>query len=219
MNNFIPKRLPTQETLGEKLRQARLNKNFQLEDLSKFLGIRREYLEALEENRYDLLPAGLYSKSFLKKYGLKLGFQTKDLKIELDSLPADTVPDDPFSQKVVKKKNFIIFPRLIRYFLIATAVIACLLYLAFYAKKITTPPTLIISQPEKNVLTSETSYTVVGLTEPEAEIRINEAIILNNNQGSFSQTINLKRGINTLVITAKKKYSRPNQAVRQILVE
>lgn len=217
MSNFIPKRLSPEETLGEKLRQTRLAKGLHLDALSKSLGIRRNYLEALEENRYDLLPTGLYGKSFLKKYGQRLGLRDKELNDELHNLEISL--DDPFSQKIVKKKNFIIFPKLIRNVLIASAVLACLLYLAIYAKKITAPPELVIIQPAENLLLQENFYLVQGLTEPEAEVRINEAIVLNNNNGIFSQMINLKKGINTLTITAKKKYSRQSQEIRQILVE
>jgi len=68
-------------------------------------------------------------------------------------------------------------------------------------------------------MTAALSITVDGQTEPEAEIKINDEIILNNHNGYFSQTINLKKGLNNIVITAKKKYSQEITVTRQILVE
>lgn len=219
MTNFTPKRLPREETLGERLRQARLAKNLKIEEVAKSLGIRREYLEALEEERYDRLPSGLYGKSFLKKYASCLGFKSKNIKEEAAAFADNSSEDDPFSQKIVKKNKFIIFPRLVRNILLAAAVLACLLYLIFYSKKVIMPPELTITQPAGNLLIKENSFTITGQTEAEAEVRINDAVVLNNDRGSFSQTINLKRGVNTLTITAKKKYSRARTEVRQILVE
>ncbi len=219
MTNFIPKQISQETALGQKLRQTRLLKNKKIEDISKSLGIRREYLEAIEEGQYDKLPSGLYGKSFLKKYALYLGFRSKDLIGELEKIVIENEADDPFSQKIVKKHKFIIFPRLIRNIIFGSAIIACLIYLAFYSKKIILPPELIINQPENNTLIQENSFTVKGWTEAEAEVRINESIVLNNDQGHFSQVVNLKKGINTLTITAKKKYSRLKIETRQILVE
>ena len=86
MTNFIPKQISQETALGQKLRQTRLLKNKKIEDISKSLGIRREYLEAIEEGQYDKLPSGLYGKSFLKKYALYLGFRSKDLIGELEKI-------------------------------------------------------------------------------------------------------------------------------------
>lgn len=219
MTSFIPKTLPHETSLGEKLRQVRLQKNQRIEDLSRSLGIRREYLEAIEESQYDRLPSGLYGKSFLKKYALRLGFKLKDISHDLDRISAENELGNPFSQKIVKKHKFLIFPRLIRNIIFGVAITACLLYLVLYSKKIILPPELIITQPENNALLKENSYLIKGQTDAGAEVRINEALVLNNDQGNFAQMVNLKKGINTLTISAKKRYSRPRVEIRQILVE
>ena len=66
---------------------------------------------------------------------------------------------------------------------------------------------------------SENFIEVKGVTEPEAELSINGEAILNTNKGNFSTVINLKKGVNNIVITAKKKYSGQASVLRQILVE
>lgn len=219
MTAFTPKKLPLEETVGEKLRQARHYKNLKIEDVAKRLHIRKEYLSALEEENFDRLPTGLYSKNFLKEYASFLGLRANDLLKNWRLSSAGGYPADPFSQKVVKKNKFIIFPRIIRNALIATAVLICFLYLTFYFKKVLFPPTLTIIEPEKNMLTTDDSILIRGETEPEAEIKINGEIVLNNDNGSFSQSVNLKKGLNNIIITAKKKYSREEAITRQILVE
>jgi cytoskeletal protein RodZ len=219
MVSFTPKKLPLEETAGEKLRQARLFKGLKIDDIAKRTGIRAEYLVALEEERFDRLPTGLYGKNFLKEYAVFLGLKLPDILKRLEEGRPHNDTEDPFSQKIVKKNKFIIFPKIIRNSLIIIAVLICFLYLIFYFKKIILPPDLTVSQPAKNLLIRSTAITVIGQTESEAEVRINSAIVLNNHGGYFSQEVNLKKGLNSLVISAKKKYSREQVVVRQILVE
>jgi len=219
MTAFIPKKLPLEETIGEKLRQARSYKNLKIEDAAKKLNIRAEYLSALEEERFEKLPTGLYGKNFLKEYAKFLGLKPRDLLKNWQEASNTDSAADPFSQKIVKKNKFIIFPKIIRSFLIVMAILICFLYLVFYFKKIVFPPDLVITQPDKNLLIQDNSIIISGQTEKEAEIKINGAIVLNNQDGYFSQTVNLKKGLNNITITAQKKYSREKTIIRQILVQ
>lgn len=219
MTSFVPKKLPLEETPGEKLRQARCYKNLKIEDIAKKINIRVEYLIALEEENFDKLPSGLYGKNFLKEYALFLGLKPRDILKSWGDKSIGGNREDPFSQKIVKKNKFIIFPKIIKNTLIIAAILICFLYLIFYFKKVIFSPELIITQPDKNLLITNNFITVSGQTEPEAEVKINREIVLNNHNGYFSQTVNLKKGLNNLVITAKKKYSQERTVTRQILVE
>ena len=60
---------------------------------------------------------------------------------------------------------------------------------------------------------------MIGQSETEAEVKINGELILMDEDGNFSKLINLKKGVNPLEISAKKKYSRENLIIRQVLVE
>ena len=54
--------------IGSGLRYHREQKKLSLDHISEELRVRREYLEAMEQGRFDLLPAGFYRRSFLKAY-------------------------------------------------------------------------------------------------------------------------------------------------------
>lgn len=219
MNSFTPRKINTEESLGDILKQARLFKNIKIEDLSKKLGIQTNYLIALEEENFEGLPTGLYGRNYLKKYASYLGLDVNKMLDIWDELTKNNGLSDPFSQKIVKKNKFISFPKIVRNILISLAVLVCFLYLIFYFKKIIFPPSLEITQPSKNVLIDNNTITIMGHTDKEAEIKINGEIVLNNYDGDFSQTINLKEGLNNVIIRAKKKYSREKIITRQILVE
>lgn len=219
MTAFVPKKINRVESWGEKLQQARLFKNLKIEDIAKEINIRPEYLTALEEERFDKLPAGLYGKNFIREYASFLGLNVKGILSDWEAQTFNNSPEDPFSRKILANHKFIIFPKIIRNLLIISAIIFCFLYLSFYFKQIISPPKLIITRPETNLALSATNIEISGQTEKEAEITINGELVLNNNDGYFSQTINLKKGLNNIIIKAKKKYSREQTVTRQILVE
>ncbi len=219
MTGFIPRKLNPEESLGEKLRQARNFKNLKIEEIAKKLGIRPNYLLALEEENFEGLPTGLYGRNYLKKYAEYLKLDSKEILEIWDKIMNTDDLTDPFSQKIVKRSKFIVFPKIVRNILITIAILICFLYLIFYFKKIAFPPSLKVTQPEKNLLIEENFITIIGQTEKEAEVKINGEVVLNNHDGIFSQTVNLKEGLNNIVIKAKKKYSREKIITRQILVE
>jgi cytoskeletal protein RodZ len=219
MTAFVPKKIKYTESWGEKLRQARRFKNLKIDEISKKLNIRSEYLLALEDERLEDLPAGLYGKNFVKEYASFLSLDSQEILKNWEEQVLSSIPDDPFSRKILARNKFIIFPRIIRNLLIIGAIITCFLYLTFYFKKITLPPQLLITQPETNLALSGTNINVSGQTEPEAEVTINGSLVLNNHNGYFTQTVNLKKGLNNIIIKAKKKYSREQKVTRQILVE
>ncbi|MHB8903643.1 MAG: helix-turn-helix domain-containing protein [Patescibacteria group bacterium] len=219
MSIFTPKRLAANDGFGEKLRQARLFKNLRLEDIAKKINISAKYLNALEEENFDNLPSGLYRKNFLREYANYLGLDNLELIKQLEVNSENNSSVNPFSKKILKKSKFLVFPKIIRNALLFLSVLICFLYLIFYFQRIISAPELTIVYPEKNLLIKETSIEIKGQTEKEAEIKINGELVLNNNNGIFLQAVNLKKGLNTITISAKKKYSKESIVTRQILVE
>lgn len=220
MTEFTKKNLGGNNGLGAKLKAARELRQINPEVVAHRLNIRLEYILAIESDHFSLLPAGLYSKNYIKDYAALLGFPPTEIKKWLDeNLEIANETSDPFSQKIVRRKEFIVFPKLIKNLILALVFLACLFYLAFYLKKIIFPPFLDIYQPKTNLKISENFIEIKGTTEPEAEVSINGETILNTSRGNFSSIINLKKGVNNLVIKAKKKYSGEATVIRQVLVE
>jgi cytoskeletal protein RodZ len=219
MTAFTPKKIQTTLSCGQKLKQVRLEKNLSLEVVAQKINIKENYLLALEEDRFDQLPTGLYGRNFIREYAKFLNLNSNEIVAAWQEQTKTENDTDPFSRKIIARHNFIIFPKLLRNLLIFGAVIICFLYLIFYFKKIILPPQLIITYPSTNLSLNESSLTVTGETENEAEVSINGELVLNNNNGLFEQTINLKKGLNNITIKAKKKYSREEIITRQILVE
>jgi cytoskeletal protein RodZ len=64
-------------TLGETLRQARLDKSVSLAEAARDTRIRRSYLEALEAEDHAALPPAVYTRGFLRSYAEYLGLNAQ----------------------------------------------------------------------------------------------------------------------------------------------
>lgn len=208
------------KNIGSLLRQARKKAGLRLEDVTKKIGIRSEYLLALEEEKFQKIPAGLYAKNYLKLYlkFLKLPVE-KLIKANEKKIALYQYEENPFSVKIIRKKQLISFPKIFRNILIALAIIACALYLAYYFKKMFFAPSIHVYEPKENKVSLEQFINVSGRAETETEIRINNELILKDPNNNFSKKVNLKKGLNQIRISGKKKHSRERVIIRQILVE
>ncbi|ACZ42177.1 conserved hypothetical protein [Thermobaculum terrenum ATCC BAA-798] len=76
------------QDIGEALRDARLSKGLTYEYVSQIIKIRPEFLKAMEENRFDLLPGAFYAKNFLRRYADFLGLDSDALVESFNELEA-----------------------------------------------------------------------------------------------------------------------------------
>jgi cytoskeletal protein RodZ len=79
--------------IGGSLREARLKRNLTPADVQKAIRIRDRYLQALEEERWELLPGDAYVKGFLRTYADYLGLDGSLYVEEYNSRLART--DEP----------------------------------------------------------------------------------------------------------------------------
>lgn len=61
------------ESIGEALKNARLEKGFTFEQIENDTKIQRRYLEAMENEQWEILPGQVYLKSFFRTYSRYLG--------------------------------------------------------------------------------------------------------------------------------------------------
>lgn len=84
------------ETVGQDLRAARLRRGDDLATVSKALKIRKDHLEALEEDRLDSLPGKTYAIGFVRTYAQYLGLDAsafvERFKQEISGRPEENAP-------------------------------------------------------------------------------------------------------------------------------
>lgn len=210
------------ETISEQLKKAREEKRLKLTDVAKRLNIKYEYLEALENHEFWKLPKGVYGKNFLREYAifLKLNYREMSEVFEKEVVVKALEKEQQlFSTQIVKNLHFLTLPKMFRNAIIAFIVLICFTYLGFRMNKIVSPPFLIVSSPEENLIIKEKTVEVSGVTEMEAQLFINGEMVLSDARGIFYKKVDLKNGVNVIIITAKKKYGRARTIQRQVLVK
>lgn len=84
------------ETVGQDLRAARLRRGDDLASVSRALKIRKDHLEALEEDRFDQLPGRAYAIGFIRSYADYLGLDpvqsVERFKLEIAGRGNDALP-------------------------------------------------------------------------------------------------------------------------------
>ena len=72
--------------LGKKLKEAREEKGLSLRDVEEATKIRKKYLQALENENFDVIPGKTYARGFLKNYSNFLSLDTNALLEEFDEI-------------------------------------------------------------------------------------------------------------------------------------
>lgn len=106
------------------------------------------------------------------------------------------------------KKIFNFSPRFFTTAAVSLSILACLTYIGWQLTLTYRAPKLAIAYPANNLITPVNQLTINGQTEPESLLQINHERILVAPDGSFTQTINLREGLNQITIEAKKKHSQ-----------
>jgi cytoskeletal protein RodZ len=63
---------------GEKFREEREQRGFTLDDISNVTKISSRMLQAIEQERFDVLPGGVFNKGFIRAYAKTLGFNPEE---------------------------------------------------------------------------------------------------------------------------------------------
>src|SRR6187397_2903155 len=71
--------------IGSSLREARLRQELDFPELEERTKIRPKYLRALEDERFDILPAPTYVRGFLRSYAEALGLDGQPFVDEYNS--------------------------------------------------------------------------------------------------------------------------------------
>jgi cytoskeleton protein RodZ len=94
------------ETVGQDLRAARLRLGEDLATVSRTLKIRKDHLEALEEDRFEALPGRAYAVGFIRSYSDYLGLDSvqavERFKLEIAGRGQ---PELPVVQDVIEERT------------------------------------------------------------------------------------------------------------------
>lgn len=209
-------------TVGLLLQEERKKKFYTLDEIEKATKIRKELLEALEAGQYFKLPPPTFVQGFIKNYGKFLGLNTeKLLAIFRREFSAKAYPPrimETFSNPVFEK-GFRLTPARALGSLILGLVIIFFVYLWIEYRFLVGGPFLEVSQPVNQLNADSATIQVVGRTDPEVKLSINNQEIGVDVTGKFSQEIKLSDNINTIEIVATAKNGKMTKVERTVFLK
>ncbi|MFH1838614.1 MAG: helix-turn-helix domain-containing protein [Candidatus Kuenenbacteria bacterium] len=217
--NFISKKI-SGETLGEKFKKAREEKQMELLKIEEITGIQTKYLIAIEKGDYQEIPGEIYLKKFLKIYAKILEMDLENiLKLYQEEQKILSKSNSNIFPEIKNKTRLLFIPNIFKKSLIGIFLIILLFYIIFEVKNIISPPILTIQKPLDNLIILESTIEITGKTDINSSVTINDQEIFKNSDGSFNKIINLQSGLNLIKISAKKKHSREVVKYRKVMVE
>lgn len=95
-------------SIGDRLKEARVEKGLSLDEIQQQTKIQKKYLMAIEENDLGSLPGDFYVRAFTKQYAFALGFDSSELVDNYeDSIPNTNTSEyiDKISENTIETRS------------------------------------------------------------------------------------------------------------------
>ena len=208
-------------TVGQVLNEEREKKFYTLDEIEKATKIRKELLEALEAGQYTKLPPTTFVQGFIKNYGKFLGLNTEKLlaifRREFSDQKYPPRIFDSFANPL-DKKLFRLTPAKVLSSTVLALVIVFFAYLWFEYRFLVGAPFLEVREPLDQSNVESSAVQVIGRTDPEAKVLINDQEIQVDPSGSFFQEIKLSDNVNIIKVTAISKSGKEAKAERTVFL-
>lgn len=209
-------------TVGQVLKEERERKFYTLDEVEKSTKIRKELLEALEEGEYQKLPPPTFVQGFIKNYGKFLGLNTENLlaiyRREFSDRKNPPRILESFTNPL-DRKRFRITPAKFIGSVVLGLLALFFIYLWFEYRFLVGAPFLEVSEPPDQYQSDVSNIQVIGRTDSEAKVSINDQQIQIDTSGSFSQEIQLAENTNTIVVTATSRSGKVTKVERIVFLK
>lgn len=208
-------------TVGELLQQEREQKRISRVELAQKIRVKEQFLAALEDNRFEDLPAAVFVKGYIKGYARVLGFDAEPMLALLRRDFSESSKGKLVSQELIKPS----FPKTAAWSpikLATSGVVGVFLVLFSYIGirwyGLISPPNLQLVEPSEDSIVSS-QVVIKGVSEPETIVTVNAQPVTVDLDGSFETQITLpNEGISTITVEAKDKRDKTATLQRTVFV-
>jgi len=195
------------KTVGQLLHSERIKKSISIEELSLATKIDAKYIEALEDDRYELLPSETFAKGFIRNLSLNLGSDPEDFIAVFRRDFKNPDLNKSFSKQ--HKTKGIHPPHMSSQLLpIILGAVVFIVYLAFQFRVILTPPPLTVNRPLGGAVLSS-PIEIQGGTSTDSLVTVNEDSVVKPDQnGAFQISLSLPVGETVIKIKATNRFGR-----------
>jgi len=223
--DFKSKKISPQK-LAEVLLAKRKSQKLSLAAVEKATRIKKEYLAALENSNYKVLPEAVYIRGFLRTLAnfykldpvlLISKYRQETTKPKLVDIQGKGVN---FRTNRLKEPIIVVTPRLISVTLGVIIGIMIIGYLWYEISGFAVAPKLQITMPAKEEIQIKSDLIKIkGQTDNSASLTINQEAIPVNQRGKFNQQVRLQTGSNILIIKATNRSGRETVKELNVIVK
>lgn len=206
---------------GQKFQEARLQKGLTLEEISQSTKIKVSFLEAIEKGEYEKLPSVTYAQGFVRNYARFLNMPEKEtlaiFRREFDEekaikvLPLGFTKTKDFSLSRFKSRQSL--------FLVFLVLLVLIGYILFQYRGALVNPTLFISSPKDNAVISSNVVTVIGKTDSNATVFVDNFSVSVDSNGVFTKVINVFPGKATITVRVVNRFGKETILKRNIEIK
>lgn len=205
------------KTAGDLLKSKRLTLELTLADVAGKTKLKEDYLLALENSAFNLLPSATFAKGALTNYAkvLHLNPETIVAMFRRDFAENDKGEIIPrgLVNPVVKKTTFI--P--VNLILSSVAILAFLGFLGFQLLSWASLPRLELVQPEDGETYGE-KVTVRGVTEKDSAVLVSGQSVIVDQNGQFTLDLVFPAGTHSVLVEATNRQGKTRLLKRSFTV-
>ena len=205
-------------TVGAILKNRRLEKGIGLEQVERITKIRRKFLEAIENNYFAKFSSQTILKGLIRNYSNYLGLPVNQImafyRRQSEEGTADILP-----RKNTISSGFRITPPVFTALMIVAFLSIFIGFLVFQYLSFVSAPPLEVDSPKENSVVETDQVDVVGKTDPEAYLTVNDQLVRTNEQGQFQIKLPLSAGLNVITLKATNKYQKTTTVTRHLRLE
>jgi len=201
-------------TIGKIFKDSRIHKKISLSKLEELTKIKKEFIQAIENEDWELLPEYPSVLGFVKSISGRIGM---DSKKAVALLRRDYPPKDvKINPKPDISKKFIWSPKLTFLVGISVVIMIVALYLGVEYKKFISPPELDLVLPREGQLVDDRHLLVEGATDVDSTVKVNNQPVLVDEDGNFSFELEVSEKTEKIVVVAQSRSGRETTLERHI---
>lgn len=205
------------KTAGEIIKEARIKKKYSRARLERETKIKKEFIEALEQEDWGRLPEYAVVSGFVKNLSEALNLDRRRMTAVLRrDYPPKTLDVNP---KPDVTNKFIWSPRLTFLLGVFIVIIVILGYLSLQYSRFVRPPHLEVFEPTEGQEVTDIKVLVSGKTDPDATVKINNQPILVSEEGDFEAEIEISENTQEIEVHSVSRSGKETVIRRKIKPE
>lgn len=205
------------KTAGEIIKEARVKKKYSRARLERETKIKKEFIEALEQEDWGRLPEYPVVSGFVKNLSEALSLDKRWMTAVLRrDYPPKTLDVNP---KPDVTNKFMWSPRLTFLLGVFIIIVVILGYLSLQYSRFVRPPELEVFEPTEGQAVTDIKVMVSGKTDPDATVKINNQPILVSEEGDFEAEIEISENTQEIEVHSISRSGKETVIRRKIKPE